>query len=108
MLNDNVLTNERRMQIVDEVCEAPSLNYWKFGDKRVLMLCRAIEREVLSAHPEPVTAQPNAAVTDGVLVPKRVIELLGIINREGIIKRASELQEVYRLVDAARTQGSQS
>ncbi|WP_302622084.1 hypothetical protein [Burkholderia sp. CCA53] len=42
------------------------------------------------------------------LVPKRVVELLRIINRDGIIKRASELQEVYRLVDAARAQGGES
>ncbi|AOJ74364.1 MULTISPECIES: hypothetical protein [Burkholderia cepacia complex] len=62
MPNDNVLTDERCMQIVAEVCEAPSLNYWKFGDKRVLMLCRAIEREVLAAHPgQP---EPRAEVTD--------------------------------------------
>ncbi|MBU9236710.1 hypothetical protein KTD19_30545, partial [Burkholderia multivorans] len=53
--------------------------------------------------------EPRAEVTgDTVLVPKRVVELLRIINRDGIIKRASELQEVYRLVDAARAQGGES
>nr|WP_232356572.1 hypothetical protein [Burkholderia multivorans] len=60
-------------------------------------------RSILAAHPgQP---EPRAEVTgDTVLVPKRVVELLRIINRDGIIKRASELQEVYRLVDAARAQ----
>ncbi|ABX15542.1 hypothetical protein [Burkholderia multivorans] len=53
--------------------------------------------------------EPRAEVTgDTVLVPKRVVELLRIINRDGIIKRASELQEVYRLVEAARAQGGES
>jgi len=53
--------------------------------------------------------EPRAEVTgDTVLVPKRVVELLRIINRDGIIKRASELQEVYRLVDASRAQGGES
>ncbi|MBU9164238.1 hypothetical protein [Burkholderia multivorans] len=52
--------------------------------------------------------EPRAEVTgDTVLVPKRVVELLRIINRDGIIKRASELQEVYRLVDASRAQGGE-
>ncbi|MCO8643182.1 hypothetical protein KGP93_07705 [Burkholderia multivorans] len=64
-------------------------------------------RALLAAHPgQP---EPRAEVTgDTVLVPKRVVELLRIINRDGVIKRASELQEVYRLVDAARAQGGES
>ncbi|KGV02233.1 hypothetical protein X880_3349 [Burkholderia pseudomallei MSHR4032] len=46
--------------------------------------------------------QPSGEVTDYVRVPARVVELLAIINRDGVIKRASELQEVYRLINAAR------
>ncbi|MDN7795880.1 hypothetical protein [Burkholderia vietnamiensis] len=67
--------------------------------------CADVLRSILAAQPgRPV---PRAEVTgDTVLVPKRVVELLRIINRDGIIKRASELQEVYRLVDAARTGAS--
>ncbi|WP_175836996.1 hypothetical protein [Burkholderia anthina] len=45
---------------------------------------------------------PRAEVADTVLVPARAVELLELIKRDGILKRASELQEVYRLVDAAR------
>lgn len=48
------------------------------------------------------TQQPCGEVTDYVRVPARVVELLAIINRDGVIKRASELQEVYRLINAAR------
>ncbi|WP_175786440.1 hypothetical protein [Burkholderia anthina] len=36
-----------------------------------------------------------------VLVPARVVELLKIINRDGVLKRATELQEVYRLIESA-------
>ncbi|WP_258181491.1 hypothetical protein [Burkholderia multivorans] len=55
--------------------------------------------------PQP---EPSGEVTgDTVLVPKCVVELLRIINRYGIIKRDSELQGVYRLVDAARAQGGE-
>lgn len=64
-------------------------------------------RSILAAHPgQP---EPRAEVTgDTVLVPKCVVKLLRIINRYGIIKRDSELQGVYRLVDAARAQGGES
>lgn len=48
------------------------------------------------------TQQPSGEVTDYVRVPARVVELLAIINRDGVIKRASELQEVYRLINVAR------
>ncbi|MBM5651979.1 hypothetical protein GSH05_09960 [Burkholderia pseudomallei] len=58
----------------------------------------AFVRAVLS---DP-TQQPSGEVTDYVRVPARVVELLAIINRDGVIKRASELQEVYRLINAAR------
>lgn len=58
----------------------------------------AFVRAVLS---DP-TQQPRGEVTDYVRVPARVVELLAIINRDGVIKRASELQEVYRLINAAR------
>ncbi|MWA16540.1 hypothetical protein [Burkholderia pseudomallei] len=48
------------------------------------------------------TQQASGEVTDYVRVPARVVELLASINRDGVIKRASELQEVYRLINAAR------
>lgn len=140
MPNDNVLTPERRFYFANRMIHIDDLE-----DR--IALVRAIEREVLTAHPgrpEPRASagviaaaravieadrvqtlttdhidaldnsikiqrgelnlpEPRAEVTeDTVSVPKRVVELLRIINRDGIIKRASELQEVYRLVDAAR------
>lgn len=50
--------------------------------------------------PQP---EPSGEVMDTVRVPARVLDLLNIINRDGVLKRASELQEVYRLIDTART-----
>ncbi|WP_186263341.1 hypothetical protein [Burkholderia gladioli] len=49
-----------------------------------------------------VKAASAISESDQVVVPARVVELLRIINRDGVLKRATELQEVYRLVDAAR------
>lgn len=37
-----------------------------------------------------------------VLVPARVVELLKVIKRDGMLKRATELQEVYRLIESAQ------
>ncbi|MBR8435702.1 hypothetical protein KDW37_33625 [Burkholderia cenocepacia] len=59
-------------------------------------------REWFDEHGAQASA-PVGLTDDAVLVPKRVVELLRIVNRDGIIKRASELQEVYRLIDTART-----
>ncbi|HEF4749713.1 TPA: hypothetical protein SAO13_003717 [Burkholderia multivorans] len=57
-------------------------------------------RALLAAH--PARPEPRAEVTDTVRVPARVLDLLNIINRDGVLKRASELQEVYRLIGAVR------
>ncbi|HDR9153837.1 TPA: hypothetical protein QDB05_000257 [Burkholderia vietnamiensis] len=63
----------------------------------------AIDNAIKIQRGELTLPKPRAEVAgDTVLVPKRAVELLRIINLDGIIKRASELQEVYRLVDAAR------
>ncbi|MDR9240765.1 hypothetical protein [Burkholderia multivorans] len=57
-------------------------------------------RALLAAHPGH--PEPCAEVTDTVRVPARVLDLLNIINRDGVLKRAAELQEVYRLTGAVR------
>ncbi|KGX06028.1 hypothetical protein Y036_641 [Burkholderia pseudomallei] len=82
----------------------PTTEDWWNGLREDL---ESLQPKLQAALAAPVQ-QPSDEVTDDVRVPARVVELLGIINRDGVIKRASELQEVYRLVDAARTQGSKS
>ena len=37
---------------------------------------------------------------DTVQFPKRAVDLLALIQKDGVIQRASELQEVYRLLAA--------
>ncbi|UWX68866.1 Lar family restriction alleviation protein [Burkholderia gladioli] len=59
-------------------------------------------RERLTAQIDAIDAAPAISESDQVVVPARVVELLRIINRDGVLKRATELQEVYRLIDAAR------
>ncbi|MDN8081215.1 hypothetical protein QZN30_17770 [Burkholderia multivorans] len=60
-------------------------------------------RSILAAHTgQP---EPRAEAMETVRVPARVLDLLNIINRDGVLKRAAELQEVYRLIDAARAGG---
>ncbi|MBR8188248.1 hypothetical protein KDW82_04120 [Burkholderia vietnamiensis] len=88
------LTADERNALNEAVKQLPSIS-----------AMRTLRDKILAAHSgQP---EPRAEVTeDTVSVPKRVVELLRIINRDGIIKRASELQEVYRLVDAARTGAS--
>ncbi|WP_254212695.1 hypothetical protein [Burkholderia multivorans] len=57
-------------------------------------------RALLAAHPgQP---EPRAEAMETVRVPARVLDLLNIINRDGVLKRAAELQEVYRLTGAVR------
>lgn len=43
---------------------------------------------------------------DMMTVPKRIVDLLTQIQKDGVIQRASELQEVYRLI-AAHSAGAQ-
>ncbi|MBU9592711.1 hypothetical protein [Burkholderia multivorans] len=58
------------------------------------------EAAPLAAHPgQP---EPRAEAMETVRVPARVLDLLNIINRDGVLKRAAELQEVYRLTGAVR------
>lgn len=94
----------------DEASEIVNHPKWSAGSWSHALDDRDAARAELaratSSQAHPGQPEPRAEVTgDTVLVPKRVVELLRIINRDGIIKRASELQEVYRLVDAARAQG---
>lgn len=62
----------------------------------------AAQSAEISGLKQRLAQQPSGEVTDYVRVPARVVELLAIINRDGVIKRASELREVYRLINAAR------
>ncbi|ABN86024.1 hypothetical protein BH02_3795 [Burkholderia pseudomallei] len=90
--------------------EVTPLKVERHSDMSVLVVfssCRqasVFEREIAARTKEGEFSgqQPSGEVTDYVRVPARVVELLAIINRDGVIKRASELQEVYRLINAAR------
>lgn len=62
-----------------------------------------LRKRVAELEAGALASAPVGLTDDSVLVLKRVLDLLNIINRDGVLKRASELQEVYRLIDTART-----
>lgn len=43
----------------------------------------------------------SAAPTEGVPVPLKLVQLLGLVKKDGVLKRSSELQEAFRLLDSA-------
>jgi len=87
---NKTLTDERCMQIVHEICQAESRDYYKFGEKRVLLLCRAIEREVLAAQQPESRRSENPTGIGCDTPPEELERILAQAERRAGVKSARE------------------
>lgn len=63
----------------------------------------SIPNSPCAANPANVAQGAEAVPAGSISVPLKLVRLLGLVKKDGVLSRASELQAAFRLLDAAQS-----